>query len=199
MNENMEKDINIPGIIPEMGIKNSGSIDVLIELFGDVYKIIDDRCKTIESCIETKDIKNYTTLVHALKTNCRMIGAMDLGEDFFTLEKLGKEENLEKIMELTPGVLAAFKDLKPYLEQYLPQKEASGSACSSDELASSLKQLISSIDDFDLGASENIIKRLSSYEFDEPLSSEIKELEKLVSGLDYDEAKELAESILQKI
>lgn len=199
MNDNIKKNIDIPGIIPEMGINNSGSIDVLIELFGDVYKIIDDRCKTIESCIESNDIKNYTTLVHALKTNCRMMGAMDLGEDFFTLEKLGKEENLEQIIKLTPGVLDAFKALKPYLEQYLPQKDSAGATCSNDELTSSLKQLISSIDDFDLGTSEKVIKKLSSYEFDEPLSSEMKELEKLVSGLDYDEAKELAEKILQKI
>ena len=113
MENNSRNIIDIPGINPEAGITNAGSKEVLIELFGDVYKIIDDRCNLIEKYLSEKDIKNYTTQVHALKTTCRMMGATELGENFFTLEKLGKEENLEQIEKFTPDVLSAFRSLKP--------------------------------------------------------------------------------------
>ena len=199
MADNSKTIIDIPGIDTEMGIKNSGSKETLIELYCDVYKIIDDRTSQIMSYMEAKDIKNYTTQVHALKTTCRMMGAMDLGEDFFTLEKLGKDENLEEIQESTPKVLAAFKALKPYLEQYLPEKGAAKSDFDRDEVISSLELLSSSIDEFDLGGAETAIKKLLSYAFDDSLAGSINELEKLVSNLDYDEAKELTKDILSKL
>ena len=191
--------IDIPGIDAEKGLKNSGSEETLIELFGDVYKIIDDRISEIEEYIRTNDIKNFTTKVHALKTTCRMMGAIDLGEDFYSLELLGKEENLVQIQISTPDVLASFKALKPYLEKYLPQKDAAGNDFNRDDVISALKLLISSIDDFDLGSAEKAMKKLSSYEFDDSISNSVKELEKLVSNLDYDEAKELTEEILGKL
>ena len=198
MENNSRNIIDIPGINPEAGITNAGSKEVLIELFGDVYKIIDDRCNLIEKYLSEKDIKNYTTQVHALKTTCRMMGATELGENFFTLEKLGKEENLEQIEKFTPDVLNAFRSLKPYLEQYVPEKTEVVDF-SKEDAVSSLNDLISAIDDFDLSACEEITKKLSACKFEEPIASKIAQLEKLVSDLDYSEAKELIESILQEL
>ena len=198
MDNNSRNIIDIPGINPEAGITNAGSKEVLIELFGDVYKIIDDRCNLIERYLSEKDIKNYTTQVHALKTTCRMMGATELGENFFTLEKLGKEENLEQIEKFTPDVLNAFRSLKPYLEQYVPEKTEVVDF-SKEDAVSSLNDLVSAIDDFDLSACEEITKKLSAYKFEEPIASKITQLEKLVSDLDYSEAKELIESILQEL
>ncbi len=53
--------ISIPGIDIEKGIKNSGSEELLTELFGDVYKIIDEKSDLIETYLDAKDLKNYTT------------------------------------------------------------------------------------------------------------------------------------------
>ena len=110
--------VNIPGIDTDVAIKNCGSEELFVEILGDVYKLMDEKCNLVETYLAQKNIPNYTSQVHALKTNCRMIGAMDLGEDFFTLEKLGKENNLEQIEKLTPDILKAFKALKPYLEPF---------------------------------------------------------------------------------
>ncbi len=199
MSDNSKRIIDIPGIDSEKGLKNSGSEETLIELFGDVYKIIDDRISEIEGYIRSNDIKSFTTKVHALKTTCRMMGAIDLGEEFYSLELLGKEENLEQIQKSAPDVLAAFKALKPYLEKYLPEKGAAGIDFNREDVVSTLNLLISSIDDFDLGGAEKAMKKLSAYDFDDSVSASVKELEKLVSNLDYDEAKELTEEILGKL
>ena len=118
-------DINIPGIDVETGIKNSGSLEFLQEILGDVYHLMDEKVDLVEFYLSQGNIKDYTVMVHSLKTTCRMIGAVDLGEDFFTLEKLGKEENIPQINALTPNVLNAFKALKPYLEPFATQNDDS--------------------------------------------------------------------------
>lgn len=195
----ISSNISIPGIVNKTGIINSGSESVWMELMGDVYGIIDEKTELIESYVKSGDVKNYTTQVHALKTTCRMIGAVDLGEEFFTLEKLGKENNLEQIIKSTPDVLNTFRSLKPYLEPFFEKNDSPKSDYNRDEVASALDKLISSIDAFDLSTAEEAMKKLASYSYDESISSKMTNLEKLVSNLDYDEASELAQKLLSEI
>ncbi len=188
--------INIPGIDVDKAIRNSGSMELFTELLGDVYKIIDEKSELVETYLTEKDIKNFTTQVHGLKTTCRMIGAIDLGEDFYTLEKLGKENDLEQIEKLTPDVLNTFKSLKPYLEPFAPKNGEPQNGFDKDAISGLLNDLVEAIDNFDLGTAEEATKKLFSYSYNEDLSGKIKDLDKLVSNLDYDEAKELAAQIL---
>ncbi|SFC07894.1 Hpt domain-containing protein [Butyrivibrio sp. YAB3001] len=192
---------NIPGIDIEKAIKNSGSEELFKELLSDVYKLMDEKSNLTETYLKEKDLKNFTIQVHSLKTTCRMIGAIDLGEEFFTLEKLGKESNLEQLEKLTPGVLSSFIVLKPYLEPFFSDSKNSGAKNSFDKDAISaiLNKLIAAIDDFDLGAAEESAKQLFSYECNEELSGKLQALDKLISNLDYDEAKELTREILDNL
>ncbi len=189
-------DIHIPGIDNEKGILNSGTEAVFTELLGDVYEIIDDKCDLIENYLKNNEIRDFTTQVHALKTTCRMMGAMELSEDFFTLEKLGKENNLEQIEKLAPDVLNAFRSLKPHLEPFVKKDDSPKSDYDKDEVMSALKLLVTAIEDFDLTTGEEAMKRLTSYDYGSHLKEKMTSLNKLVSNLDYDEAKELIEQIL---
>lgn len=184
--------INIPGIDVEKAIKNAGTEELFLELLGDVYKLMDDKVASVESNLASGNISNYTVEVHSLKTTCRMIGAMELGEDFFTLEKLGKDNNVEQIKRLTPGVLDTFKGLKPYLEPFALNSLGSQKSFDREALSNNLNMLITAVNDFDLGSAEDAAKQLLSYKCDEALSAQINDLDKLVSNLDYDEAKALA-------
>ena len=121
-----------------------------------------------------------------------MIGAMELGEDFFMLEKLGKDNDVEQIIALTPGVLDTFKGLKPYLEPFALNSLVPQKSFDKEALSNNLNMLITAVNDFDLGRAEDAVKQLLSYKCDEALSTQIKDLDKLVSNLDYDEAKALA-------
>ena len=184
--------INIPGIDVEKAIKNAGSEELFIELLGDVYKLMDDKIASVKSNLASNNISNYTVEVHSLKTTCRMIGAMELGEDFFMLEKLGKDNDLEQIIALTPGVLDTFKGLKPYLEPFALNSLVPQKSFDKEALSNNLNMLITAVNDFDLVRAEDAAKQLLSYKCDETLSTQIKDLDKLVSNLDYDEAKALA-------
>ena len=191
--------INIPGIDTDKAIKNAGSPELFTELLGDVYKLIDEKSNQVEAHLAQKDIKNYIIDVHSLKTTCRMIGAAELGERFFTLEKLGKENDLEQIERLTPDVLSSFRSLKPYLEPYAVRKCSDKKAFEKAGVSALLTQLISAIDDFNLGTAEDITKQLFSYDCNKEMSVKLETLEKNVSNLDYDEAKVLAKEILSSL
>lgn len=190
---------NIPGLDIENAIKNSGSKELFVELLGDVYKLMDEKLDLVETYLNTKDVKNYTIQVHSLKTTCRMIGAMDLGEDFFTLEKLGKDNNLAEIERLTPDVLSSFRAIKPYLEPFAAQDECLKSSFDKSAISAILNNLIAAIDDFNLGAAEGATKQLFSYDCSTELTDKFKALDNLVTNLDYDEAKELAGQIVDSL
>ena len=192
-------DINIPGIDLEKAIKNSGSEELFIELLCDVYKLMDEKSNLVETYMQDKDLQNDTILIHSLKTTCRMIGAMDLGEDLFTLEKLGKENNLDQIEKLTPGILSSFRSLKPYLEPYASNGEGPQNHFDKGAVTAILNKLIEAIDDFDLGAAEDATKQLFSYKLDKELTAKVDDLDKLIANLDYNEAKELAGQILNSL
>ncbi len=188
--------INIPGVDIEKAIQNSGSQELFTELLGDVYKIIDEKSNLVETYLKEKDLQNFTVQVHALKTTCRMIGAMELGEEFFSLEKLGKENNLEQIESSAPDVLRSFRSLKPYLEPFASNNNAVKGEFDKATVSDLLNKLISAIDDFDLGTAEDVTHSLLSYSYNADLASKMESLDKLVTNLDYSEAKELSQQIL---
>ncbi|SHI31243.1 Hpt domain-containing protein [Pseudobutyrivibrio xylanivorans] len=191
--------INIPGIDVEKGIKNSGSEELFLELLGDVYKLMDSKINSVESYLSQKNIQNYTVEVHSLKTTCRMIGAIDLGEEFFALEKLGKENNLAEIERLTPDVLNSLRALKPYLEPFASNDN--GAKISFDKVAISavLNKLITAIDDFDLSTAEDAVKQLFSYDCNDEFSGKLDTLDRLVTNLDYEDAVSLAKRMLDSL
>lgn len=128
-----------------------------------------------------------------------MIGAMDLGEDFYTLEKLGKENNLQQIEKLTPAVLNSLRSLKPYLEPFVSKNEDAKTDFDKATVSNILNRLISAIDDFDLGAAEDAVKQLLSYNCNEALAGKLDALDKHVTNLDYEDAKEVAKQILASL
>ena len=193
--DEVTSEINIPGIDNDKGIENSGSPMLFKGLLGDVYDKIDDKCDAIRNHLKNNDIKSYTTEVHALKTTCRMMGAMELAENFYTLEKLGTDNNVSKIEEDTPGVLAAFSALKPYLEPYTKVKSEPGKEYDKAGVTDVLGRLEAAIGDFDLTAAEACTDELAEYVFDEDIAAKIKRLCKLVGDLDYDEAGEMIEGV----
>ncbi len=185
------KDVEIPGVDPTLGVENAGNAKLFMELLGDVHEIIDSKCADIRTSMERKDWKAFTTDVHALKTTCRMIGAMELSNAFFELEKMGNAKDSEKILAKAPSVLSCFEALKPYLEPYAPKAQAPSKDYDRTAVEEILNKLSVALEDYDLSAAEECINQLSSYEFDEAFSEKANLLFELVRNLDYDEALDL--------
>ncbi len=168
------------------------------ELFAEVYKVIDKRSSEVEDALKASDLASFTTAVHTLKTNCRMIGQLELSEKFFVLEMMGKSgepDALIKARFYAPQVLEKFRALKPILEPYAQRLSASNSQSlpfSASEMTGLLSEIAEACADFDLDRSEKAAKKLLTYQCDKELYEKLTQLSTYVNELDYDEAEELA-------
>ncbi|MBO4375524.1 MAG: response regulator [Lachnospiraceae bacterium] len=113
---------NIPGglgvlencnIDTKAGIKNSGTVQAYTDLLKIFHDSIDGNIKDLNRLYDEKDWKNYTIKVHALKSSSRIIGAMELGEEAQSLERAGKEGDVDYICSRHGAFMqeyAGFKD-----------------------------------------------------------------------------------------
>ncbi len=125
-----------------------------------------------------------------------MIGAMELAEEFFTLEKMGNDgSSIEELNTASAPVLDALKALKPYLEPYVIPKDAPDKDFDKAAVIEIIDKLSASISDFNLSEADDQMKALSSYRFDEKTKPLVAKLEELVENLDYDEATQKAKEL----
>lgn len=188
--------INIPGIDVEKAIQHAGSEELFLELLHDLYHLMDEKISLVESALLQKDLTNYTVYVHSLKTTCRMLGDSELGEAFYALELLGKENDLAQIEKRTPDVLDSFRALKPYLAPFAVRGSDGPLPFDRDRVRDLLHKLMEAIADYDLTNAEETTRMLSSFSLTPALSDKVRELQRLVANLDYDEANALSLDIL---
>ncbi len=150
----------IEGLDTKEGIKNSGSVELFMNLLGDFYKLIDAKSNKIESCLAEELIGDYTIEVHALKNTARMIGAVNLSEQFWNLEQLGNVNDLEAIKKETPKVLALYRSYKPILKPYGDKLRTELKEAKIDEIIMYLQGMHEAIEGFDLDAADQAMNEL---------------------------------------
>lgn len=152
--------MQIEGINVEEGIKNLGSKEFLLELLGDYCNLIDSKALKIEKYLADERIKDYTIEVHALKSSSRLIGALDLSGEFRYLEDLGNAEDIEKIQEETPKVLAHYREYKTYLAPYAARYEMEKKEVPKEEILMYLRGIQEAIEGFDLDTADAAMEKL---------------------------------------
>lgn len=96
-------------------IKNCGDKDIFIETAKIFQTYTEENAGKIESLSARGDWKNYTILVHALKSSARLMGMEKLSDDARRLEELGKKaqendrEAVSLITEATPSLLESYR------------------------------------------------------------------------------------------
>lgn len=81
------------GVNTEIGIQNTSDVETYNEILLDFCNSFPQEMQKVNAYRQNNDINNYTILVHALKSNCRMLGFTSLGEMFYQHELAGKENN----------------------------------------------------------------------------------------------------------
>ena len=190
---------DIQGISIKEGIENSGSKELFLSLLADFYKLIDQKSSKIEKCLEDGLIKEYTIEVHALKSTARMIGAMELSEKFYELEKLGNENAKAELEKYTPDVLLLYRSYKEVLEPFAKSKEQDKSEVTTDEMIETLTRLRNAIDCFDLDEADIAMHKLEGYAFPEDCRLKVEELSVMVADVAMEEVMELTESLIRQL
>jgi signal transduction histidine kinase/CheY-like chemotaxis protein/HPt (histidine-containing phosphotransfer) domain-containing protein len=159
-----------------------------------------ERTSQIKRAAEKGNLILYTTMVHALKSAARSIGAMDFADMAAALEDAGKNKNIDLVHEKTDEFLETLRILTENISAALSAEAAeaaeandSGETSYADLHLEVLKEALITMD------TEQVNKLLTGYTA-MPLETKIKEfigeLEELVLLFDYDKAVERINTVL---
>lgn len=103
------------GIDLAEALKNCGNADILREAFKDFHANIAAKSAQIAALADARDWKNYTVLVHALKSSARLVGALQLSADAKYLEACGDRGDAAEIAAKTPALLELYRKYQELL------------------------------------------------------------------------------------
>lgn len=180
------------GIVVEEGIKNSGGIEGFIFALDLFFDTIDANTKVISDAYEEGDIRLYTIKVHALKSSCRIIGAVELSELAAKLEDAGKRNDIEYIHGHNHDFLEQYEQYKEKLKALKAIKvdEEGKEPIPEDELEGAYEALKEVIPQMDYDAVQMVIDGLMEYKLPEKDAEKIYDLTKMLKVFDWDAMEE---------
>ncbi len=172
------------GIDFAVALGNCGSRSVLLDALRAFYIAIDGKAASIAHYAEQKDYKNYTVLVHALKSSARLIGAMKLSDDARYLEERGDEENESEIAAKTPALLDLYRSYKEKLAAFAPEEHEAKPPISQEQLSEALAALKDFVEAFDFDSADNIMTQLDGYAMPEDFDASYRRIKELIAAVD---------------
>ena len=193
----------------------SGSISQyrrLAELFVEYYVPNKEQLiQSFERLQQTQnEIKNMTGLLHTLKSNARAIGAIELYELSFTMEKKGKLQDVNYINKAIPLLFFEWERVVQgicffikYTEPFLLKNSAKDRPKQVEEdcfnegfekkYKEAKKELLCAIGRYQGKYAEEQIEILLSLEKDADQRKQLEKIQKSVRNLEFDEAEQLME------
>ena len=191
----MSTDLRIEGLDVKEGIKNCGSEALFLNLLGDFYKLIDEKCMKLEDYLIKEQLREYTIEVHGLKNTARMIGALELSGLFYQMEQLGNAGNISEIQFRNKEVMELFCSYKSILEPFAFKAEEKKEV-PLEQIKQALKQLHDAVDEFDLDGADEAMRLLEGYELPVRMQADVAHLSAMVSDVAMEKVLSLTESLL---
>ncbi len=199
----MDFDINRlteAGIDTQTGIAYTGSKDKYISALQRFYKSSDKNREKISAYLASEDIESFAITVHALKSNSKMIGAMDLASMFETLELAAKnsdrpavDANINKTLDEYECILKVLSPLGE-MDTFMASDEISAK-----EALETADALLEALDDFDDDLAASLVKKLAGYPFRITQREKLKTAAENISQFMYDEAAGIIREIYSAI
>lgn len=192
-----EVEINIEGLDTKYALNLLGSENLYWSVLKDYYKVIDQKIELIQKLYDAGDWGNYTIEVHALKSASKQIGAMELSEMAFEMEKAGNARDTELIREKTAPMLELYRSYKSLLQPYCVTEEQSVEKRPLDMAVFSdlLAELSDAVDNLDMDEMDRIMQEITAFEFDEARASVVSELKEAAENIDVDACAELIQKL----
>ena len=141
----------------------------------DFHSILQEKEEALKDFLQKGDMPGYTIIVHSLKGNARNVGADDLADEAFELEKMAKAGQLEDVTVRSPILFSMMNSMRNSLKVYLEKEDAEekqpekaeddvGVRISEDEWVSALRELAARLDDFDGDSAAVKLRELKRYE-----------------------------------
>ncbi len=203
----LESKLSGIGINIRNGLKYMGNDMALYgKVLQDFHLILQEKEDALRDFLKKRDMPGYAIIVHSLKGNARNVGADDLADEAFELEKMSKAGQLEDVEVRSPILFNLMKNMRKDLKAYLDSesKAAKDSAeqkeenirISEDEWKKALRELAGRLDDFDGDSVNEKLKELKRYDRPESDKKMLRLCEKAVKDYAYDVALEVVNAVL---
>lgn len=188
------------GIDVDAGIGYTGGKDKYLSALSRFYRSFEKNKAAIEEFFNSKDYENYMITVHALKSNAKMIGALNLSRLFETLETAARNRDTAQINKETVQVIVEYSQLISKLKPLADLGEVrAADEITGEEAKIVAGQLLEALDDFDDEASKKLAKKLSGYPFRITQKDMLTKAMGFIDDFMYDDAADLIKEIMPSI
>lgn len=213
----IEKLPKIPGInVMAAMTMIGGSLSEYFELVVGYINQIEVNCVKLQRFLEEHDSRQYTILVHMIKSSARIVGNEALADTALHLEQAGNDENWNEIIAGTELFLNRYKAQRELFYRFLPpeyQEEVENPTEVSDKekrpvhtfqvlsevVQMKLTELQTSLEDFDDESAMMKLKEITSTYPEKEVPEELIKLRKLIQDVEYEEAIILVKKLHQTI
>ena len=190
--------LSVFGLDSNAALKNCGSVDTMLQAVQDFYNAIEEKSSQIERYAKTNDWKNYTILVHALKSSAWLIGAASLRDCARELEALGDKAQdgdasaQARIIQQTPILIAGYRAYSKKLSPLCSaETETQLPSISEEKLTEAFSALSESVTAFDFDTADAIIAELADYKIPVPFSKQYDQITAAIRAVDRERTLEL--------
>ncbi|MCR5347822.1 MAG: response regulator [Fretibacterium sp.] len=178
---------HIPGIDYDAAVANCGAEETFVAALQIFYDTLDQKANEIEKYEKEKDIKNYTILVHALKSASRLVGALQLSADAKYLEDCGNAQNVEEIEAKTPDLLLRYRRYKEALAPIFGKNEDDSSLpeISTEDLHEMYSLIRGFAQDFDLDNIDKMLEEVKGFRIPDAEKETFNKIKDCVTAADW--------------
>ena len=194
-----EEDTNEPlkwyetleGIDGKAGIKNNGSEEGFKKILKFFYDSIDSKAEELDRYYYEEDYSNYVIKVHALKSSCRLIGALGTSEKAQLLETAGKDERYDYIKQNHTVFMREYRSYKEKLSEIFEEEplaeEVQAKPLADEFLMESVYEgLRDGADAMDCDAIDAVFKEVEGYAIPEKEAEKFSALRRMADQFDYE-------------
>jgi len=183
----------------ETGLSHISGMEELyretLELF---HKKLVTEYYVMSAYLNAKDIKSFAIHVHAMKSMLSTVGAMDLSDTAFNLEKAAKSYDIDYCQERFPAFREKLINLHEKLSTIFPDARARGKREPGDPafLMENTNKALAAVNDFNGASAYRIITDLLAYDFGDQNNALLENAVAAFENFDYNSARELLNKIL---
>lgn len=177
------------------------------QVLKDFHAILQEKEEALKDFLKKGDMPGYAIIVHSLKGNARNVGADDLADEAFELEKMSKAGRLEDVTVRSPILFGKMQNIRNGLKIYLDSEdktkegkeqtdETQSMDVSEEAWKAALRKLADRLDDFDGESAKAQLRALKRYKRPESDQKMLRMCEKAVRDYAYDVALEILNTVL---
>ena len=106
------------GVDVDKGIENTMDFETYNEILLDFCNTFPQDVNKFNEFKAVNDMVNYEIIVHALKSNCRTLGFMNMGEMFYQHELAAKQNNIDYVNQHYNELITEVKKVYNILMTY---------------------------------------------------------------------------------